>query len=411
MRNIFNPMNQPGQIDPRVNIMTGEGTYSGQPLNMQQPQIMQPNLQTGGYSPQAPPMEARPLNEAQRMRELYQPEMRAQEQLYELLGKIPERNKPGILRKIAASAIGLGGGPEAADKALYAPYYQQMQDFEARFKPTLDVAQQERLQNANLLNIARAVLADETAQGRLSIQQQQADTARMRAETGQKRAEAYIALQQFKMQNPDWEIVRQEGGNYILINPRSGEAKDTGIKTGTMDELQELNLRIKGQKEVAAIPRTTITSGTTTTTTTGGTGDAESATQQKVAQYNRAREMFNKNPALQRFINLGDPATNDFTIEGPSGPGWFSPGFSQEDYDKIIKYIYEGGTQPTVGSARTTTTTSTRQSTSSRGNPPAAPTVRPAPRTGTVRVKAPDGRTGTWDLSKGPIPQGFVEIK
>lgn len=60
--------------------------------------------------------------------------------------------------------------------------------------------------------------------------------------------------------------------------------------------------------------------------------------------------------------------------------------------------------------------------------PPATPKVNPpnvgggrganpgsassgSPKTGTVRVKAPDGRTGTWDYSKGPIPNGFEVIK
>jgi hypothetical protein len=33
------------------------------------------------------------------------------------------------------------------------------------------------------------------------------------------------------------------------------------------------------------------------------------------------------------------------------------------------------------------------------------------PQTGTVRVKAPDGTTGTWDLSKGPIPKGYTQIQ
>lgn len=36
-----------------------------------------------------------------------------------------------------------------------------------------------------------------------------------------------------------------------------------------------------------------------------------------------------------------------------------------------------------------------------------APQAAPVGQTGKVRVIAPDGRSGSWDLSKGPIPQGF----
>ena len=43
-----------------------------------------------------------------------------------------------------------------------------------------------------------------------------------------------------------------------------------------------------------------------------------------------------------------------------------------------------------------------------RGNKPAA--APPAPTSGTVRVQAPDGRTGTWDYSKGPLPKDWKVI-
>ena len=45
------------------------------------------------------------------------------------------------------------------------------------------------------------------------------------------------------------------------------------------------------------------------------------------------------------------------------------------------------------------------------GSPPVGTNKDTGTNKGTVRVRAPDGRTGTWDYSKGPLPPGFKVIQ
>lgn len=83
-----------------------------------------------------------------------------------------------------------------------------------------------------------------------AIRQQNADTAAQRAD-------AY----EFGVRNPAGRVVSSRGGNYNLINPRTGAAVDTGVATGTMTQEDELEARaadvlareaarIQGQKDL-----------------------------------------------------------------------------------------------------------------------------------------------------------------
>src|SRR3990167_6075370 len=82
-----------------------------------------------------------------RLGELYQPEDEMSNRFRELLDTIPERNKPGVLRKIASAIVGLGGGNQ--EQALYAPYNRKMEDWKAKLEPTQAGMIQERMSNAN----------------------------------------------------------------------------------------------------------------------------------------------------------------------------------------------------------------------------------------------------------------------
>jgi len=374
-------------LDPRVNLGTGQGTFTGAPIT---PQFPIPPNNLGVQAMNDP---------VQRMRELYQPDTRATDKLYEMLEQIPERNKPGLLRKIAASVAGLSsGGPKAADQMLYAPYYKQLQEFETKFKPTEAVAQQERLQNVNLRQIASSVLANEAAQRRLDIQSQDANT---RA----RRADIYAKFTDWKMQNQDWDIVKTEGGNYMLINKTTGETKDSGIPTGTLDELQELNLNIQARKDIARIPRTVISSGTTTSVTTPA---PPTPNQEQIRRFNKALELYNSRPDLRPYIQL-DPSTNAFEIAEPREGGFFRSGVPKDKIDEINRLILEQETP----APRTTTSQSNRTSTT--GGAPSKPVIpvrEPTPQPGRIIVEK-DGKRFSLPATQREqaLKQGYKEVK
>lgn len=315
--------------------------------------------------------QAMPIQQQSVLTELeqFKPETRASERLDQLLSQMPQRNKPGKLSKIVASLS--GGGPDAQDRILYAPYFRQMQDFNMQLQPATRAAELERYQNVNLRQIADSIANRRIQEQRVDVASKQADTSRMRAES-------YIAFNKFKIENPDWDIVKVEGGNYILVNPKTGESRDTGVKTGTMSEIDEINLRIKGQKEVAAIPRTVYGTSTTATITPPG---AEQPTQQRQRMINNAQQFINANPIYANAIEF-DPDTGLPLIKKVGTRltgsalgtlfGGESRTLTQDDIDKINAAINE---QKPSGPA--TTSTTQRETVSQRGGAPKPATTAP----------------------------------
>src|SRR3990167_1729408 len=94
-----------------------------------------------------------------RLGELYQPEDEMSNRFRELLDTIPERNKPGVLRKIASAIVGLGGGNQ--EQALYAPYNRKMEDWKAKLEPTQAGMINERQENNILRQIAQAEMTND----------------------------------------------------------------------------------------------------------------------------------------------------------------------------------------------------------------------------------------------------------
>jgi hypothetical protein len=386
MRNVFGAPVADAMAGP--NVMTGweAGIPDQQGLSLgfnppDQQQQMQPDMQ-----PQ----------QQGRLQELYQPEDRAINMLYDMISNMPERNQPGIGRKVLASIIGLGAGPEGAEQAMYAPYLQQMADWKTKLEPVQTAANLERQSNVNMRQLAQSQAAEER---RMLALKESERAAREREENNRIRTESYVALNRFRTENPDWDIVKQEGGNYVLINPKTGETKDSGVPTGTMSQVDEINLRIEGAVRAAATPRTSFvtTSGQTTSTTTPG---ALSPQERRAALYNRALELYNSEPRFRPFIDLlGD---NEFEIREPRDPGWIREGRSQDDWNELQRRMAEPIEQ---GPPRTTVTDRSGESAtvSQRGG-----AVTPPPTSNRVPVIGPNGETGTVSEEESKnLPEGW----
>lgn len=191
------------------------------------------------------------------IQQLYKPDTTYTDMYNKELSGMPVRNNPGIGRKIAASVLGAFGGPKTAENVMYGGYDRKLADWKDRMDAIQPGLVAERAGNANLRQLATATATDQLRQRDIE-RKERTDTARTErekadSETRRMRAEAYVKNLEFKQMNPDYDLVGVKGGNYHWVNPKDPREApiDTGIKTGTMDRMEELNLQQKNR--IAAI--------------------------------------------------------------------------------------------------------------------------------------------------------------
>ena len=313
-----------------------------------------PDPQTGIY------------NVANRMKELYSPDTRAEDRLNEMLDSYPVRSNPSMLRKIAAGLVNWRRGPEQAQQVIdnAGGFGDKLADWKNRIGPVSSAANIERGANANERTMAYQTIAQELRQ-----QAQDAKEANdsKKLDIAQQRANVY----EFKANHPGVKLQFPKGGNIMALDPVSGKLTDTGIPTGTLSELDKLNLghdnkmeeihaggeetrdttRVRGEEErknIVVRGQESRTTKATPSASKTATGDKpELPTQTRVRQFNNARELWNSRPDLRPFIKVGNPGSNDFSVT-PPGVNYFNrpTGPSKEQYDEIQKAIY--GAKPTT---------------------------------------------------------------
>jgi hypothetical protein len=231
----MNPSNT--GIDDDWSWIRGDRGRNQNPMNDRPPDISQLNM-TG--------------EREGNLNQVYSPQHEYSDLYRRGLDEMPQRNKPGMLRKILAITAGVGlGSPEAGDQALYAPYYRQMGDWQERMRALQPGMTAERYENTNERMMNRDILANKERDRQNDIRER--DVARREQldksniEIRQQRADAYAQNLEFKQQHPKHELKAVPGGNYVWFNPEDPEEGpiDTGIKTGTMSKVEEINL---GQK-------------------------------------------------------------------------------------------------------------------------------------------------------------------
>jgi len=382
-------------------------------------------VDSGPFATQVPQeennmFEPPPIRQRSRMEELYSPETQATEQFNDLLGQYPERNKPGFFRKLMA---GMAGDDQAEVESIrHAPFYRELEDWKNKMVPSTTAMTNERLGNTNSRMAASQLLSQETRDAQLNRQVDRDDVLRRQGEERLSQADDRI-----KQANQRMEIARAvaKGGQLVTDNTgsymvyRDGSKAPVDLSLLSQEELEDLRQdnaleRIKAQgretrdtqserpgnrdrlrTEVIEDPdnpgkKILVTINLDTNevkpatlnrqSVTPGVRTPESETQKRVGALNRARSVKLSNPQWSKWIKIKG---NDLEIQRPNImlPG----GIPQAEYDKIYQAI-SGTTAPKLPN-------------------------NPASRTGTIRIKAPDGVEGNWDLSRGPIPSGFTEIK
>lgn len=310
-----------------------------------------------------------------RYNEIYQPSHTYTEQLANLMKNWPQRSvdKPGFWRKMGASLTGLGGGKinrEMQDEMLHPQYNERMRDIQNQLQPLEFLSNKEQQDNANLSRMAYQQTGRELQLRRIKNQEL----------VNQQKYDLALA----KFEHPNWVFKTGDDGYVYAIDPQNPERiMKTKVKTIqlTFDERQRLGLdmiaareeatarnigrqgaqtqanenqRQEHRKELKNIPQATAASA--------AGAKPVAATQQKVAEYNKARNAKNTHPEWSKYIQLGSPGVNDFTIKRP----W---GGDDATVKAINDYIYGATAAPTA-------------------TPKPTPTANPNPQQNALRDKA-----------------------
>lgn len=320
------------------------------------------------------------------MREFYQPKTVATDRFNQHVDSAPTRNKPGIARRLAASAAALGApkgkGIETAEQFMYAPYARNTQDWMQRMDPYHKAATLENTSNANERQLA-ASMATATMNERKQTEVERKN--REQEKISQQRANVY----QYKAENPNAQF-NFTGPTVKVMDPATGQVHDTGIPTGNMTQMDRINLqgrwgveraRVQGanqqalentrqqgrddllekrgwqifqqdgktyrinpttnQAELVPINEGTITRPGTPPRGAGAGGNTPS--QAKVDVANKARELQNKRPDLGKWIVWG---------QGVNEPR-INPKTPMKEAQEINRYLYGSSGQKSNSSSGT----------------------------------------------------------
>lgn len=340
---IVQPMDT-GQ-DPYKNISFGDTNFK--------PAVAPP--------PQSPDDTDMGFDAGARMKELYSPHTQAIDKFNQLINQYPNRAdyKPSMLRKIAAGLASFGrGGPAMSAQIMTAPWDAALADWQNKIKPTAEAANMERFQNTNERTMAYQTVANE-------LKQRSQDLKEKNDATNAQIKEHRAAVYEFKAMHPGMKLVFTKGGNVQAMDPITGKLMDTGVPTGSMTELDKLNLqeqntltnidaketageKLEGVKQtgrlqsIAARTEGTLRAVRERNARTGAGSKPETPTQTRVRQFNAARELYNTRPELRGFIKLGRPGSNDFVVTPPNPSAFFSSnrGPSAQQYKEIQDKVY-----------------------------------------------------------------------
>jgi hypothetical protein len=324
--------------------------------------LLQPNpaspIDFGAFAPPPIPQEA-PAQVPQydagaRMRELYNPSTDATARFENLLSQYPEREKPGVLRTIAAMLRDYTHGP-AEGRAVYdEPFNEKLMDWGNQIAPAQQAANLERQENVNARTLAYNTLQGEQSQRR---QDETERKNKVDQDIKQQRANVY----EWKSQNPNLEFDFR--GPYVIVaDPVTGKLTTTTTKTGLFSEADKMALQHKNVMgeigargdEARETVRATGEEARKTKEVVPGSATAnkpESPTQKKVGEYLRARQLKNSGSPLSKFIQLDTIGANTFEVTPSNPSAWTERGRgpTAEQLKEINDIISGVGTKTETG--------------------------------------------------------------
>jgi hypothetical protein len=363
------------------------------------------------------------FNPISRMRQLYQPDTRMSDRFNTLMDQFPHRDdyQPGALRKIAAIAASFGR-PEGVEQALYSPYHRKLSDWKEEIGPVSRAAEIERNANVNQRMVASNILSNEMAGRRL---ERQLGRDRTLEEQGNRRltdaernaqTKADQAAQRIKQADERLKIANKLAKGGVLNVDDAGNARIV-YKDGSTEPVDGSYLSFEEKEQAKAKtraatgrqPKTDIVrdprdpnknilvkindDGTWTEIKEKGTGEkAEPVARATPAgeartTLSKAQEVKNSNPKWNKWIKIDK---GQVTITRPG----ILTGPKQEEYDKIYQAIFGSPNQE-------------KPPTRLGGPGPGNNVVKTPLPPGKVKVRLPDGRTGTMDRKElSQLPPG-----
>lgn len=401
---------------------------------------------------------------------LYHPETAATDRFTKMMDSYPKRseNEPSVLRRIGGALMAVGGSlpagrgmnfykanPQAIGQGvgfMDKPFEDKLEDWKNQIGPAEQGAQFERYRNVNERTMAYQTVANKLKQDAESDRVAKNDKD---AQIKEFRARVY----EFKALHPGLKF-DFKGATVKTADPISGKIEDTGIPTGSLDELDKMNLaqdfsmqrigaqgqnaedlegtRQKGRETLQNMKgwdvreindpehpgqkisvRMNMDTGDVQPVTLGGkqvsgagkngkTGSEkpETPTQTRVRQFNIARELYNTRPDLRPFIKIGNPGSNDFTVQPPVEGFFGHRGPSTELYNEAKQKIY-GDTIPQPVSSHSPNGPAVIAASASSGPPQNGPDIgkNPPPRNNTGGTRGRD-----YSKEKSQVPKGRVLV-
>lgn len=263
---------------------------------------------------------------------VFKPQTRFSDMFGKAIENMPQMQEPGKLRRIGAIIAGMGAPPgkgmEVARQGAYAPYYNQMQAWQAQLEPLAKASDDERQNN----NVMRQYANQEMTQNMNARKQDEVERRNLATEEDkaktQERNNKLAELKVFQAQNPNVQF-RVVNGSLYALDPATGQAIETGVtgmsdleklqftanaamdrtiqqgqnqlaNTGavTQREKELIPMRAEEQRKTQAAPKTFAPS----------TSAGASAAAQKLEEQTRVQQIINTRPDLAQFI-VKDPVT------------------------------------------------------------------------------------------------------
>jgi len=305
------------------------------------------------------------VDPASRWEELYTPETEAADRFNELMNQYPERNKPGVWRKIGASLMGIGGRGNSInqqERFLYAPYYRQLEDWKNQMDPASVAMTQERMRNVNERQATGNIVAAEINAAKSSdiFNVRMMDLDR---KVDQARTQMEISKMRLDLQKDNAEALQAHREAQRALATAEAERRQIQREIDNDRRDRALEDRVKNTESLIKDRETD--------------GGSSSQADLRTGRINRAQKFQADNPKLGKYIHINgtsisiDPPKKPMKLFGREMP---RTGPTDEEYKQIVGAIM--GSEP-----NTTSTTSTTSSS-----------------TGKIRVRRlSDNKTGTID--------------
>lgn len=271
----------------------------------------------------------------------------------DMISSMPRREDyaPSKFRQIAAAIAGMGaGGPVGISNGAVLgyrsnvpeglkiqqaineePYSRALTDWSMKVKPQGEIAQMEQTRNVGNRATGLGVLQRQQAQEKLDEQERRnleiERQGREKLEIQRDRAEAYIKSKNFQIEHPEYKAFVDEDGNLVLYNPTDPTAEpiETGVKK--LSEMEKIDLQVQGQlkvanaraaasqklegirqanrKEIEGVRQINRLDLKTTPSGTSSIGKPLSPAATATDRINKAIEIINARPELQKYFVIG----------------------------------------------------------------------------------------------------------